>query len=311
MNLRATHYGYAYQDLITGIALVDLVLGTAESITVDTKGFAGDRFDDLTIGYGAGRRVRVQIKHTILDRELSKDSFSGDGRSLRLDLLFGALLSDLDNHPGTAYRVIVRDGNPDEDLAAVLKPIDATEDPGDPLPGVATRRFKFDPTALQETEPWKTRLTGFSEVQIRTACQYLTIDTSAPASTLDFSAPGPAERALLRRVIEELGAGRTPNTNISPEYAALALAHAATGARALNGNVARECVLPQVGLITDFGAVAEGHPMRTTRRHLPQRGLDCCPAPLLARCHRHQPRGTRPHRRCHRKPSAAARTDGA
>jgi hypothetical protein len=264
MNLRATHYGYAYQDLITGIALIDLVLGTAERITVDTKGFKGDRFDDLAIGYRTGRRARIQIKHTVLDRELSKDSFSGDRRSLRLDLLFGALLSDLDQNPGTTYRVIVRDGNPDVDLSAVLKPIDAADDPGDPLPGVATRRFKFDPTALQETEPWKTRLAGLAEAQIRTACGHLTIDTSAPASTLDFSAPGPAERALLRRAIEELGAGRTPNTNISPEYAALALAHAATGARALDGNVAREYVLPQLGLITDFGAVAEGHPIETT-----------------------------------------------
>ena len=259
MNLRATHHGYAYQDLITGIALVDLILGTAESITVDTKGFTGDRFDDLTIDYRAGRRVRIQIKHTSLDRKLSKDSFSGDGRSLRLDLLFGALLSDLDQHPGTTYRVVVRDGNPDDDLAAVLKPIDPADDTGDPLPGVATRRFKFDPEALQETEPWKTRLTGLTNVQVRMACEHLTIDTSAPASTLDFSAPGPAERALLRRVIEELGAGRTPNTNIAPEYAALALAHAATGARALDGNVVKERVSPQVGLTTDFGAVAEGH----------------------------------------------------
>jgi hypothetical protein len=28
MNLRATHHGHAYQDLITGIALVDLMLGS-------------------------------------------------------------------------------------------------------------------------------------------------------------------------------------------------------------------------------------------------------------------------------------------
>ncbi|MFB9831143.1 AAA family ATPase [Actinoallomurus acaciae] len=264
MDLRATHYGYAYQDLITGIALVDLMLGTAGKITVDTKGFPGDRFDDLTISYKTGRRVRIQIKHTSLDRKLSKDSFSGNRRSLRLDLLYGDLLCDLEQHPGTTYRVIVRDGDPDEDLAAVLKAINAAYDPGDPLPGVATRRFKFDPTALQEREPWKTRLTGLTEVQIRTACEYLTIDTSAPASTLDFSAPGPAERALLRRVVEELGAGRTPNTNIPPKYAALALTHAATGARARDGNVAQERVLPQVGLTTDFGAVAEGHPIETT-----------------------------------------------
>jgi len=261
MNLRATHYGYAYQDLITGIALVDLILGTAVSITVDTKGFPGDRFDDLTIIYSTGQRVRIQIKHTALNRELSKDSFSGDGRSLRLDLLYNALLSDLREHPGTAYRLIVRDGNPDGDLSAVLKPVNAINDPGDPLPGVATRRFKFDPMALQETEPWKTCLAGLTEVQVRKACEYLTIDTDAPASTLDFSAPGPAERALLRRVVEELGAGRTPNTNIAPEHVALALAHAATNARTIDGNVARERLVPQVGLTTNFGAVAAGNPI--------------------------------------------------
>ncbi len=39
MNLRATHYGYTYQDLLTAVALVDLMLGTATGITVDTKGF--------------------------------------------------------------------------------------------------------------------------------------------------------------------------------------------------------------------------------------------------------------------------------
>jgi hypothetical protein len=261
MNLRATHHGYAYQDLITGIALVDLVLGTAESFTVDTKGFKGDRFDDLTIGYRTGQRVRIQIKHTTQERELSKDSFSADGRSLRLDLLFKVLLSDLGQHPGTEYRVVVRDSNPDEQLAEVLKQTSATNDPGDPLPGLKTIRFKFDPTALQTTSPWKTRLSTFTAEQIHAACEHLTIDTSAPASTIDFSAPGPAERVLLWRVIEELGAGRTPNTHIAPEYVALALAHAATGARALDGNVAREHVLPQVGLTTDFGAVAEGHPI--------------------------------------------------
>jgi NACHT domain len=261
MNLRATHQGYAYQDLITGIALVDLMLGTAETITVDTKGFTGDRFDDLTVAYRTGRRVRIQIKHTGRDRELSKESFSADGRSLRLDLLFRALLSDLDQHPGSMYRVLVRDGSPDDGLAAVLKPIDPAHDPGDPLPGVATRRFKFDPQALQETGPWKRLVAGLADSRVRAACEHLTIDTSAPASSLDFTSPGPTERALLRRVTEELGAGRVPNTHIAPEHAALALAHAATGARALDGNVARERISPQVGLITDFGAVAEGHPV--------------------------------------------------
>ena len=199
MNLRATRHGYAYQDLITGIALVDLMLGTAETITVDTKGFTGDRFDDLTIAYRTGRRVRIQIEHTSRDRELSKDSFSADGRSLRLDLLFRALLSDLDQYPGSMYRVLVRDGSPDDGLAAVLKlmypaTILATLCQASPLAGSSSiRRPSRRPAPGKNSSPIS------ADARVRTACEHLTIDTSAPASSLDFTSPGPAERALLRR----------------------------------------------------------------------------------------------------------------
>lgn len=148
MSLRPTHQGYAYQDVVTGIALVDLMLGAADRITVDTKGFEGDRFDDLTIEHRTKKRIRIQVKHTAVDRELAKSSFSGDRRSLRLDRIFSSVLDDLEEYPDTTYRVVVRDGDPDTDLAEVLKPIGRHEDPGDPLPGVGTRRFRFDSTAL-------------------------------------------------------------------------------------------------------------------------------------------------------------------
>lgn len=52
MSLGPTHHGYQYQDLITGVALVDLLLGTAKSITVDTKGFKDDRFDGTAARIG-------------------------------------------------------------------------------------------------------------------------------------------------------------------------------------------------------------------------------------------------------------------
>ncbi|TFC28310.1 ATP-binding protein [Cryobacterium sp. TMT2-18-3] len=261
MNLRATHYGYTYQDLLTGVALVDLMLGSATDVIVDTKGFDGDRFDDLTISYRSGRRVRVQIKHTNQDRELSKASFSGDRRSLKLDLLLDALLADLASYPDTTYRVIVRDGDPDTDLAIVLKPVAPLIDPGQPLPGVGTRRFRFDPESLRSNYPWKHLVQHLSGEQLETACAALIIDTNAPASTINFTAPGPAELALLRRVTEELGAGRPPNTHRAPEDLALALTHAATAARTLDGQVRREDISPRIGLTTDFGAVAEGHPV--------------------------------------------------
>jgi len=261
LNLRATHYGYTYQDLLTGVALVDLMLGSVTDLIVDTKGLDGDRFDDLTIRYRSGQRVRVQIKHTDQDRELSKASFSGDRRSLKLNLLLDALLADLASYPDTTYRVIVRDGDPDSDLALVLKPVTPSLDPGQPLPGVGTRRFRFDPKSLQSHHPWKRLVQHLTYEQLEVACAALIIDTNAPASTINFTAPGPAELALLRRVTEELGAGRPPNTHRAPEDLALALTHAATAARTLDGRVRRGDISPRIGLTTDFGAVTEGHPV--------------------------------------------------
>jgi adenylate kinase family enzyme len=262
MSLGPTHHGYLYQDLITGIALVDLLLGTAENITVDTKGFDGDRFDDLNIAYTGAKRVRVQIKHTTADRALSKDTFSADGRNLKLNKLLDSLLHDLATSPGTTYRIVVRDKKPDDDLGVVLKPVDPTSRPGDPLPGVTTSKYRFEPDALRVNKPWVNLVKHLSDDQLRAACASLIVDTDAPASTISFADPGPAERALLRRVTEELGAGRTPNTDVSPAFAAHALVLAATAARVVDtGTALRELIEPRLGLRVDFGAVAEGHPI--------------------------------------------------
>src|SRR5437764_12683341 len=122
MNLRPTHHGYAYQDTMCGIAFVDLILGTATLIKVDTKGVADDRFDDLTIEYATGRRRRLQIKHTTVHRQLSRATFSGDRRSLRLDLLRLSLLDDLSSNQDTDYRVLERDKEPDCERRQAIEP---------------------------------------------------------------------------------------------------------------------------------------------------------------------------------------------
>ena len=58
MNLRPTHLGYAYQDVLTAICLIDVALGNADRIVVDSKLFDTDRFDDLTCEWRGGARVR-------------------------------------------------------------------------------------------------------------------------------------------------------------------------------------------------------------------------------------------------------------
>lgn len=262
MSLGSTHHGYFYQDLMTAIALVDLLLGTAGAITVDTKGFESDRFDDVNIIYADKTRLRLQIKHTTTDRQLSKATFSQDGRNLKLNKILDSLLLDLAMSPATTYRIIVRDQEPDSSLAVVLRPVDPSDRPADPLPGVTTARYRFDPVALRANEPWADLVKHVSDDDLRRACSRLIVDTGAPSSTISLADPGPAERALLRRVREDLGAGRTPNIDITPEFAAHALIQAATSARVADtGIVRRDLIEPRLGLRVDFGAVTAGHPI--------------------------------------------------
>jgi hypothetical protein len=264
MSLGPTHHGYFYQDLITAVALVDLVLGAAETITVDTKGFESDRFDDVNITYADKTRHRLQIKHTTTDRQLSKETFTQDGRNLKLNKVLDSLLKDLLTSPATTYRIVVRDQEPDDSLALVLLPFDPSDRPPDPLPGITTAKFRFDPAALRASKPWAELVKHLNDNDLRRACSRLIVDTGAPSSTISFADPGPAERALLRRVREDLGAGRTPNADITPEFAAHALVQAATSARVVEtGVVRRDLIEPRLGLRLDFGAVMAGHPIET------------------------------------------------
>ena len=130
------------------IRLVDLVLGTVSAAHVDVKQVGDDRFDDLTVITVDGRRERTQFKHTDNDNKpLAVETFTTDGRDLRLDRLVVAAVADRDGPGGSAadlaFRVVLRDTSPvDEALTAVLVP--ANPDPGPFVAGMQTRRLRFD-----------------------------------------------------------------------------------------------------------------------------------------------------------------------
>jgi hypothetical protein len=63
MTLDAAHRGYDYQDLLTAIRLVDVLIGRLRITEVDQKLFDGDLFDDLTVVDMEGNRERFQFKH--------------------------------------------------------------------------------------------------------------------------------------------------------------------------------------------------------------------------------------------------------
>ncbi|MFC8660804.1 AAA family ATPase [Streptomyces sp. NPDC057199] len=262
MGLRPTHLGYAYQDLLTALRLVDLAAGLAQSVVVDTKMFPGDRFDDITCEWSSGSRDRLQIKHTDHDRALSAESFTKDNRGLRLDLLFPCVQRGLASHPGTVHRLLVRDREPeDPELTRVLRPVDASADPGPALHGLSSKRFRFNAAALRAHVPWKELLAAIDDAVLDRVCASLVVDTDLAACSLNIREPGAAEAALLHRITEELGAGRPPNRHRTPEEVALALIETAKAARSRVGTVTAEDLLPRLSLEVDFGAVRAGHPV--------------------------------------------------
>lgn len=263
MSLRPTHLGYAYQDLLTAVRLVDVALGLASSVVVDTKVRKGDMFDDITCMWVEGGRQRIQIKHTSHDdRALTTDTFSGTGRSLRLDSVISSAWQDLQEFPNTSYRIVLRDVQPQEpELAAVLRRCDPATDPGPALRGISSTRLRFDPVLLLTSDPWRVVLKGVPDDAVRRVCEALFVEVDLPSLSVDVRSPGPAELALLRRVADELGAGRPPNRGRSPEDVALALIEAAKAGRGLDGIVTMSTLLPRLDLSVDFGAVYEGHPV--------------------------------------------------
>ena len=281
-SLESAHRGYEYQDLIVACRLVDVLLGSIAIAQVDKKLVPGDRFDDLTTIDQSGFRERVQVKHTNgPSQPLGVTTFANDARRLRLDKLIRVALDDRYG-PGAGasdccFRVILMEAAPtDPRLVEILE--SAEGDPGPFVRGMQTLRMKFRPDALwshqeaaideragrEDAFPFLRSATPpASRRDIEWLCKHLIIELNAPSASLDLTAPGEAERVLLQRVRDEIGAGSYPNQHRVPMDVAAALIDGARAAR--RGSVAAEAaqLLLRTGLRTDFGAVARRHPVNT------------------------------------------------
>ena len=281
-TLESAHRGYEYQDLIIACRLVDVLLGSIATARVDKKLVPGDRFDDLTTIDNSGLRERVQVKHTDHPGQpLSLATFTSDARRLRLDELIRVALDDRDGPGADAndhrFRVVLMDAAPtDPRLRAILEP--ANRDPGPFVRGMQSLRMKFRPDALWSCynaakaeqpargHPFAFLRSGTPPANRRDLdwlCERLIVELNAPVASLDLTRPDAAERILLQRARDEIGAGAYPNQDRAPLVVAAALIDSARAAR--RGSVTAEPaeLLRRTGLRTDFGAVSRRHPVNT------------------------------------------------
>ena len=282
MSLAAAYQGYEYQDLLTAVRLVDVMLGSITSLHVDQKLVPDDRFDDLTTIDDSLRRERVQIKHTgSVDRPIAVATFANDSRNLRLDHLIAAALADRDG-PGihateSSFRIVLRDLPPtDSRLIALLAP--ANPDPGPFLPEMDSVRMRFRPNTIWEQCSNSASARGYrnpfaflrigdegtSRVDLEWFCEHLVVELGAPAASFDLTKPGAAEHLLLRRVQGDIGTGVYPNASRSAVDVAEALIRSARAARLGTMTITPSELLSRARLRTDFGAVARRHPVDAT-----------------------------------------------
>lgn len=278
-RLAPAHRGYEYQDLLAGCRFVDILLGNVIDARCDEKFFDDDRFDDLTTSDASRRRERLQFKHTDNDdRPLTLDTFTTDGRGLRLDRLFHSVLTDRDGPAHDAadviFRVVLRDQVPiDPRLTAILKPLET--DTGPFVPGMRTVRLHFDAAVLWQQrsinadhqQPFAFLFTADPSLtysDLEWGCDHLVIELGAPRASLDLTEPDAAEQLLLTRVRADVGAEAFPNADRTAVDVAAAIVSAARATRQRLLVPTAEELLRRAQLRSDFGAVARSHPVDST-----------------------------------------------
>jgi hypothetical protein len=277
-SLRPAHLGYAYQDLLVACRLVDVMLGSLEDVCVDEPLVPADCFDDLTTIDEAGRRERVQIKHTDqVDQALTLRTFTTKARRLQLDHVISSVLADRGG-PGSGaadclFRIVLCDAPPTQsELQEVLAP--AGPDPGPFVPGMDSERMAFHAEALWEkTKPQGTEKPNGSPfaflrscdsvdyLDVLWVCEHLVLELRAPQASFDLTNPGKAERLLLRRVRDEVGAGTYPNEHRTDVDVAAALVNCALQARSGLLKATKSELLRRADLRVDYGAVARRDPV--------------------------------------------------
>jgi hypothetical protein len=275
-QLRGAHAGYSYQDLMCAGRAIDLVLGKVVELVVDRKLVPDDRLDDLTALWATGLSERVQFKHSVDPAPLALSTFTTDARDLLLSAVIATTLACRDRADSTArdhlFRIVMRAQRPvDDRLVAVLK--DADPDPGPFLAGMSSRRFRFDADVLWPVvpitdgtgtsatpDPWAFLRGGaVSREDLVWFAGHTVLELEAPSASFNLAAPSDAERVLLRRATDEIGAGVYPNNHRTNVDVIGAFVGAAQAARGTGLQPSIDDLLSRAQINQDFGAVARVH----------------------------------------------------
>ncbi len=257
-SLVGAHRGYHHQDIVTALALANLLVARAapRAVRVDIKRFDDDVFDDLALE--GLRSTRVQIKsHTTDERELTLADLATTAINFPLDRAVQSILADPE--PSDEYRLLVTYDRPADDLQEFLEPAD---DVDAILPGIPTSRFRLSLDRVWPLggEGWQ-RIRGLDRSDVSRFLQRFVVETGCPLSSRDLRNPGPLDEALMTLLVDRVGVARPPNEHIEPASAAAHLIGLAQRLRSEEFDGLATDVTAAIGLKTDYARVEEVLPL--------------------------------------------------
>ncbi|MHC4543181.1 MAG: ATP-binding protein [Planctomycetota bacterium] len=270
MALGPAHKGYMYQDVVTAYFFAKGLVQHIDSITVDSKTYPKDVFDDLTIRTGS-RVVRRQFKYSSsVSRTLEEQDFTTERSSLRIDDVVRCHRFAKES-PASEYRICVRWGTPtDEVFEQLLEPLDGEAS----FTPFLCKLFKLKANQIWpdgEAPRWKPLCedSTISRQEFVDFTNSLILEVECPDMSCDLYEPGPLEKLLLSVLRDKIGIGRYPNDRLRLEDAAAQLIHRANVARIRSETLTPENVEAHLGLRTDYGRLPQQFPIE--KEHLVER----------------------------------------
>jgi len=269
--------GYHYQDLLTALLAVDVLLGTTSRLHVETSWQPADLFDDVTTYHISGVVRRIQLKHFENLIPFPSQSLTSDRRGMRLDKIVQSILESRSSYEGDPndleFRIITDSLDPEDGrLLSFLRP---EVDLESLIPKGSTTLYRLDIERLSQSDPGSVEelvlprrrrgqdlrdviaRAGISDDDLKWVGERLVLEVGFPRMSHDLRNPGAAELVLLNQLEESVGAGLPPNQHRSPTDVAALLIYAAEAARSQGGELTRDWLLEVTGLRSDLGAVHE------------------------------------------------------
>jgi len=259
MGLGLAHKGYEYQDLLSGLYIIECVLNDVNAIVkIDKKESHDDKFDDFTL-ISSHNILKRQIKYSD-NKVLSKADLSTSSYDLALDTLFKSWQSTSKSLK-TEFRICLAweyiENNDDLDFLSVIEVDNIYNDEN-----VRFLKFNIDQIWEEGQQPkstWRrlrSCLRNSDREEFALFLNDVIIEVNLPKASNDIANPAALEKIVFSK-LKQFGVGKYPNQQKTVEDVLLNLTHIVKNSRATGEELKLKDIAYKLGLKNNYGNIAQ------------------------------------------------------